>query len=202
MAGSLFDWDWKDGSHRLPIHRPGYLSWLENHVGIDYFSNVACVNFQGSPSRQEDEPHFAPLLSIENLEFDPSGNDSQNGLLTDGGLASFEGHTRLRELDLSYTNTSDSGLVHLRSLTRLRNLNLCHTLVSDEGLAYLVRLANLQELDLSYTNVTDAGLIHLKALTELKRLDLESTKISRQGVRQLKGLVHLQVLEPLRHESR
>ena len=26
----VYDWDWKDGSLRLPIHRPGYLSWLEN----------------------------------------------------------------------------------------------------------------------------------------------------------------------------
>jgi Leucine-rich repeat (LRR) protein len=193
----VYDRDWKDGVPQLTLNRPCYLNWLEDHVGTDYFSNVACVILDENLSDAK-LALVANLPMIEELLYTPIKlfeADRPNSSLTDGGLAYLEGHTRLKELDLSDTNISDEGLVHLRSLLGLRSLYLSDTNISDEGLVHLRSLLGIRSLYLRHTLISDAGLVYLQGLTGLRKLDLSFTNISDTGVFHLKGLTSLQSLD-------
>jgi hypothetical protein len=193
----FYDWRWKDGSPAPVGNRPWYLTWLEDHVGIDYFSGVSSVLLEGDPS----DPKLAlvaSLYQIEELAFtlpNWSGTQRRSSILTDAGLVYLEGHTRLKGLDLSHAWVTDRGLARLSSLVGLRRLSLRNTLVSDAGLAYLRGLCGLQELDLSETNVSDAGLFHLRGLTGLNQLGLSGTRVSDVGLVHLRGLTGLKQLD-------
>jgi hypothetical protein len=193
----FYDWHWKDGSPAPVGNRPWYLTWLEDHVGIDYFSGVSSVWLEGEPSDSK-LALVASLHRIEELGFTdsiPSGSERRSSMLTGAGLAYLDGHRRLKELDLADAEVTDEGLARLSSLVGLRRLNLRNTLVSDAGLVSLKGLTRLQELDLSATEVSDAGLVHLQRMTGLKRLDLRYTAISDAGIVHLKNLTSLQSLD-------
>jgi hypothetical protein len=57
-----------------------------------------------------------------------------------------DGHTELRNLDLSYNHLSDAALIHLQPLKKLETLHLEHTGITDKGLQNLHRLPNLKQI--------------------------------------------------------
>ena len=57
---------------------------------------------------------------------------------------------------------SDASLVHLKGMTRLRELQLSYTQISDEGVAHLKGLASLEEIDLTGTRVSAAAVATLR----------------------------------------
>ncbi len=107
---------------------------------------------------------------------------------TDAQLAEkLKGLTKLKKLDLRFTQITDAGLAHLKGLTKLEELHLGYnTNTTDAGLAHLKGLTKLEGLFLSETNITDAGLVHLKGLTKLEFLNLWNTNITDAGENDLK----------------
>ena len=75
----------------------------------------------------------------------------------------------LRELGLGFTTISDAGLASLKGLSKLEKLDLWKTKITDAGLAHLKALKALRKLELVGTEVKDAGVEDLcRALPELK----------------------------------
>jgi uncharacterized protein (TIGR02996 family) len=115
--------------------------------------------------------------------------------VTDRGLASLAGLTRLRRLDLwSLNRLTGSGLSHLSGLTGLRRLSFSYCpKVGNAVLAHVRAFSALEELSLSYCGqVTDAGVSHLTALTALRDLTLREcehlTDAGLEHVAKLNGL--------------
>jgi hypothetical protein len=110
-------------------------------------------------------------------------------------LERLKGQTKLRVLDLRWSDVSDDGLEHLNELTSLQELILSDSReFTDSGLEHLKGLPNLQNLALDHTEITDAGLVHLSSVPRLERLGLCYTRISDNGLPHLSGVTKLQIL--------
>lgn len=66
--------------------------------------------------------------------------------------------------------TGDDDLKAVRNMTRLKELNLCYTNITDKGQEHLAGLSDLEELDLFGTAIQGDGLKHLRQLKKLKTL--------------------------------
>ena len=106
-----------------------------------------------------------------------------NSKVTDAGLRSLRGKTRLQTLDLGGTQISDAGLTHLTSLGRITSLRLFDTKVTDAGLQHLQGMEALVYLDLAKTKITDAGLrtLAMQSHPQLAGIDLAGTLRQRCG---------------------
>ena len=106
-----------------------------------------------------------PVISID-FEAAPMGEK-----MTDALLASLEGLTQLRKLNLRHpgnTDYTDSGLKHLESLTKLQSLSLGGRTITDAGVEHLKGLSQLRSLKLTGCRITDAGLVYFKGLSQLR----------------------------------
>ena len=65
-------------------------------------------------------------------------------------------------LKLDNTVLTDAGLASLKGMSKLTFLHLGSTAVTDEGLRKLEGLSNLKDLKVTRTNVTQAGVDALK----------------------------------------
>ncbi|MBL7648910.1 MAG: hypothetical protein JNK74_22265 [Candidatus Hydrogenedentes bacterium] len=92
--------------------------------------------------------------------------------ITDAGLATVAGLSKVTRLHLERTGITDAGLAHLAGLTNLEYLNLYGTQVTDAGLAQLAPLTNLKKIFLWQTGVTAAGADTLKAALPNLKVDL------------------------------
>ncbi len=159
-------------------------------VGIDNFSHVVDVRLYLQPPAAASDilmTHVGRLAQIERLTV-------LGRFLTDSGMASLAGLSKLSTLDLSYSNVSDAGLAHVQGLTELSSLDLTGSPVSNEGVAHLKGLTKLLLLDLRSTKISDGGLTHLEGLQNLRVLHLASTPMTDLGLAQLKGLRNLTYL--------
>lgn len=161
-------------------------------------------------------------LEVLNLSYNTSwfvSPESEITLsLTDKGLSHLQGLTKLRDLDISFTEITDAGLVHLKnsSLQRLNlsldaitdsglvsletlddliSLDLSSTKVTNKGLRYLKNLPELRELDLSWLRIDDAGIAYLKDLTEMRKLNLSRTEVTDAGLAYLQGMAKMRDLD-------
>src|SRR5262245_38563260 len=96
--------------------------------------------------------------------------------VSDADLAFLGNLTRLRELNLEFSEVTDNGMSHLAKLSQLERLNLRGTSITDTGLKELKGLRNLRYLSLPMPPglITDAGLAHLKQMTKLTSLDVSA----------------------------
>jgi Leucine-rich repeat (LRR) protein len=136
----------------------------------------------------------------------------------DDELASIEGMTNLRTLNLANTEITDNCAQHIRHLARLERLSLCNTRITDRGLKQLAGMSSLRGIYLGGTDVTsdgigcladipglrsltlwhtqidDRALLKLKPLVKLERLDLTDTKITAKGIASLNTFAALREL--------
>ena len=107
--------------------------------------------------------------------------------LTDQDLALFDGLNHLEGFYLKHcSNINGEGLKYLSGASKLKWLDLSYTQVGDEGLSHLKDMTQLRELFLSDTQVTDAGLVKLRGLTETKNVYLYDTKVTKVGIAELR----------------
>jgi len=81
---------------------------------------------------------------------------------------------------------TDKGMESLAGLTKMKYLFLNGTGVTDKGLAQLKGMQNLQTLSIQGTQVTDEGLKNLKDLRSLQVLETRNSKVTREGIAELK----------------
>lgn len=111
--------------------------------------------------------------------------------ITDAGLASVSGLSKLKALDLADTQITDAGLKSLKPLRNLELLNLNGTQVSAAGLREL-ELASLKQLELQSTAMDDGGMDILKRVSpDFNYLNLEGTAVSDAGMAAVAGLKEL-----------
>lgn len=108
--------------------------------------------------------------------------------ISDAGLASLQGLTRLQELDLSNATVTAGGLRHLRGWSELQKLWLADTPLTDAGLEEFRSVPKLSWLVLAKTGITDSGLAVLSDARQLTFLDLTGTRITDAGLAHLRGL--------------
>ena len=179
--------------------------WLRDLLGVDFFANVAAVDFLYS----DIDPKLVGGVALERVKALPLlrslticcpyrhfsmevWNDENLadgcGDVTSDDLEHLESLTQLVEFNLLLPKVTGAGLEHLKSLHNLRTLSLDNTKVADAGLEPLQSLGNLQELSLDNTRITDAGLKHLQGLSNLRKLSLRGTRVTDAGLDRLKGL--------------
>ena len=153
-----------------------------------------------SQDQLPDEPFFVDTVQL-------AGNPK----VTDEGLKSLQGLSRLRSIAAWDTPVSDAGLANLadsgkRPLPNLRSLQLERTQITDTGLGYLVESPIDKFLALGGTDVSDADLVRRFAeatnlnigLTSLPLLRLDFLEDFRRLVAlslDLKNLKSLNVLK-------
>ena len=84
------------------------------------------------------------------------------------------------------TRLKDPQLYTIGKLTKLKNLNLDYTDVTDAGLRHLRGLKELTELSLDSALVTEKGLDHLTVFPKLRVLNLYHTLVGEQAYQKLK----------------
>lgn len=134
----------------------------------------------------------------------------ENGRVTDGGLAAFEGTKHLRGIYLTNShNVGDQGIAHLRENINLHEIHLWGTKVSGVGLDNFKKCGSIIDLYFGYSRVrdadmrffrecaswytlrcvmlsgldiTDEGLANLARAPALGQINLERTKITDAGL--------------------
>ena len=115
--------------------------------------------------------------------------------VTDAGLQSLAGHTRLEWVDVAYTDVGDAGIANLQAAKGLRHLIAEHTALTDAALQTIGRFPQLEILDLSGTRISDAGLAGLSRSKQLSELFLAGTRITDAGLEHLRSLKRLKTLD-------
>jgi hypothetical protein len=96
---------------------------------------------------------------------------------------------QVAQLDLGRTSITDAGLKTIGGLTRLVHLDLRQTKVTDAGLESLTGLKNLRTLNLYGTEITDAGVKSLSAIKTLKTVYLWGSKVTPAGAKVLTAAI-------------
>jgi serine/threonine protein kinase/Leucine-rich repeat (LRR) protein len=122
-----------------------------------------------------------------------------NQLVSDAGLANFEGCKDIVILHLGATPLTDAGLTHFRKCKKLTNLSLGGTTaVTDKGLANFKDCKNLINLWLQQTKLTDEGLAYFRVCKNLSILSLTGTKVTDAGVGYFKNFKNLKQFDVAR----
>lgn len=105
--------------------------------------------------------------------------------------------SKLRHLNMAYTNINDDGLTELAANVPgsppppLCTLRIDNRSITDDGVRALVGFsASLMHLDLFLCRVTDAGAADLAKLTKLRSLDVCSGQLTDAGVQLMAGALH------------
>jgi hypothetical protein len=167
--------------------------WLSGGVTEVSYRALRATTTPDSLHSDLHDPDLKILTSLRNVE----SLNLSDCEVTEQGLASISGLSRLRKLYLSrlgqlrYSSPdvglSDACLIPVQSLSQLRILTLSGNRITDAGLAMIAHLPNLEELDLDATDVTDAGLVQLQGLKKLMNLSLGGTLATPQGVKSLQS---------------
>lgn len=135
------------------------------HLG--HIDTLESLNVISTKFNDEWMPHIAKLTRLKSLRF------TNNGRLTDAGMAQLAG---LKELEnFSFVGTAITGKAYARfeGFTKLTRVSHRGSRIDDEGLKELCdHLPNLESLSLAHAKFTDAGAPHLAKLTKLKGLEM------------------------------
>ena len=188
-----YDFEYDVNYRRIKGAKPPGPTWLQNLLGVDFFSDVYCVAWYAV---DEEVVHLSALTDIRMLYLgEPYIIDDGEprwqmkiegeGEFTDAGLEHLKGLAKLELLDLSGTKVTDAGLERLKGFKDLKWLSLNSTQVSSAGLEHLKEMNWLEAISLNRTQVDDVGLEHLKGLTNLERLYVEATRVTGKGIKSL-----------------
>jgi hypothetical protein len=127
-----------------------------------------------------------PLSRLTNLRVLRFTN---NGKLTDVGMAQLAGLTKLESFSFVGTQMTGKAYARFDGFTKLTRVSHRGSLIDDEGLRQLCdHLPDLESLSLAHAKFTDAGAPHLAKLTRLKGLELGTSKATAQSLRYIAQL--------------
>ena len=148
------------------------------HLG--HITTLESLNVISTKFTDEWMPHIAKLTRLKILRF------TNNGPLTDAGMAQLAGLTNLESF--SFVGTAITGKAYARfdGFTQLVKVSHRGSRIDDAGLKELCdHLPNLESISLAHAQFTDAGAPNLAKLSKLKGLEIGTSKATPQA------LVHL-----------
>ena len=145
------------------------------HVG--HLSTLESLNIISTKFNDDWMPPLAKLTNLKVLRF------TNNGKLTDAGMAHLAGLTKLENFSFVGTQMTGKSYARFDGFTKLTRVSHRGSLIDDEGLRQLCdHLPNLESLSLAHAKFTDAGAPHLAKLTKLKGLELGTSKATPQAL--------------------
>jgi hypothetical protein len=165
------------------------LQLLGARVTLDSRGDPVWLNLHGGQLNASQMERIADWSQLNSLVL-------TGGPVPTKGFAVFSGHSSLRYLDLSYSDSQPETLRIATAIPRLRELRLRNCAwVDDESLKFLHGARRLVALDLAHTPVTDAGLQALAELPALQELSLDGcTALTEEGILNLKSFPALRTV--------
>ena len=151
------------------------------HVG--HLSTLESLNIISTKFNDDWMPPLAKLTNLKALRF------TNNGKLTDAGMAHLAGLTKLENFSFVGTQMTGKSYARFDGFTKLTRVSHRGSSIDDEGLRQLcVHLPNLESLSLAHAKFTDAGAPHLAKLTKLKGLEVGAAKATPQALKHIAKL--------------
>jgi len=151
------------------------------HVG--HLPTLESLNIISTKFNDDWMPPLAKLTNLKVLRF------TNNGRLTDAGMAQLAGLTKLENFSFVGTQMTGKAYDRFEGFTKLTRVSHRGSLIDDEGLRQLCdHLPNLESLSLAHAKFTDVGAPHLAKLTKLKGLELGTSKATPQALKHIAKL--------------
>jgi hypothetical protein len=151
------------------------------HVG--HLSTLESLNIISTKFNDDWMPSLAKLTNLKALRF------TNNGKLTDAGMAQLAGLKNLENFSFVGTQMTGKAYAQFEGFTKLTRVSHRGSSIDDEGLRQLCdRLPNLESLSLAHAKFTDDGAPHLAKLTKLKGLELGTSKATPQALKAIAKL--------------
>jgi hypothetical protein len=151
------------------------------HVG--HLSTLESLNIISTKFNDDWMPPLAKLTNLKALRF------TNNGKLTDAGMAHLAGLTKLENFSFVGTQMTGKSYARFDGFTKLTRVSHRGSSIDDEGLRQLCdHLPNLESLSLAHAKFTDAGAPHLAKLTKLKGLEVGAAKATPQALKHIAKL--------------
>ena len=151
------------------------------HVG--HLSTLESLNIISTKFNDAWMPSLAKLTNLKALRF------TNNGKLTDAGMAQLAGLKNLENFSFVGTQMTGKAYARFEGFTKLTRVSHRGSSIDDEGLRQLCdHLPNLESLSLAHAKFTDAGAPHLAKLTKLKGLELGTSKATPQALKAIAKL--------------
>jgi hypothetical protein len=126
---------------------------------------------------------IAKLTNLKVLRF------TNNGKLTDAGMAQLAGLKNLETFSFVGTQMTGKAYAQFEGFTKLTRVSHRGSSIDDEGLRQLCdHLPNLETLSLAHAKFTDAGAPHLAKLTRLRGLEVGAAKATPQALKHVARL--------------
>ncbi|MEN9635607.1 MAG: hypothetical protein RL077_4011 [Verrucomicrobiota bacterium] len=141
------------------------------HVG--HLATLESLNVISTKFNDDWMPPIAKLTNLKSLRF------TNNGKITDAGMAQLAGLKNLENLSLVGTQITGKAYARFEGFAKVTRVSHRGSFIDDEGLRQLCdHLPNLEAISLAHAKFTDAGAPHLAKLTKLKGLELGTSKAS------------------------
>jgi Leucine-rich repeat (LRR) protein len=151
------------------------------HVG--QLSTLESLNIISTKFNDDWMAPIGKLTNLKTLRF------TNNGKLTDAGMAQLAGLTKLENFSFVGTQMTGKAYARFEGFTRLTRVSHRGSLIDDEGLRQLCdHLPNLESLSLAHAKFTDVGAPHLAKLTKLKGLEVGAAKATPQALKHIAKL--------------
>ena len=151
------------------------------HVG--HLSTLEHLNIISTKFNDDWMPPLAKLTNLNVLRF------TNNGKLTDAGMAQLAGLTKLENFSFVGTQMTGKAYARFDGFTKLTRVSHRGSSIDDEGLRQLCdHLPNLESLSLAHAKFTDAGAPHLAKLKKLKGLEVGAAKATPQALKHIAKL--------------
>ena len=145
------------------------------HVG--HLSTLESLNIISTKFNDDWVAPIGKLTNLKVLRF------TNNGKLTDAGMAQLAGLTKLENFSFVGTQMTGKAYARFEGFTKLTRVSHRGSLIDDEGLRQLCdHLPNLESLSLAHAKFTDVGAPHLAKLTKLKGLEVGASKATPQAL--------------------
>jgi hypothetical protein len=153
---------------------------------FEHLGHITALESLHVISTKANDEWIKPLGKLTNLK---SLRFTNNGKLTDTGMETFAGLTKLETFSFVGTGITGKAYAKCGDWTKVSRVSHRGSQINDEGLRELCEhLPNLQSLSLAHAKFTDAGAVHLAKLTKLKGLELGTRGASAAALQNLRNL--------------